>query len=336
MAEFSRAVTKPNGRVAQIGDNDSGRFFKLHPIFAVRNAAEARLFYANLEGYRGLTEDGVYLDEESLDHRPLIAAIGALIGRRDLIAFAGGCWLDAAVITALCGGRCGVADTMLANDAATQRTRDHDSGVVAPLAGPERTVEIVAAGGDLRSGMRHEGFAEFGLWIFRSDRVFLAIRCGPIGHAGRGAHAHNDQLSVELAIDGEDWIADPGSYLYTSSRRLRNAYRSVEAHYAPTYGRREPGRLDLGDFWLGDEAQARCLAFGENGFVGEHTGFGQPVRRTITVSATSITIHDQGMPVVADVIRCVGRRALAARFPLAVPFSPGYGKRYRHPTPTRE
>ena len=25
----------------------------------MRNAAEARLFYANLEGYRGLTEDGV-------------------------------------------------------------------------------------------------------------------------------------------------------------------------------------------------------------------------------------------------------------------------------------
>jgi hypothetical protein len=336
MAEFSRAVTKPSGRVAQIGDNDSGRFFKFHPIFAMRNAAEARLFYANLEGYRGLAEDGVYLDEESLDHRPLIAAIGTLIDRRDLVAFAGERWLDAAVVTALCGGRCGVADTVMANDAATQRTCGHGAGAAAPLAGPERTVEIIAAGGDLRSGMRHEGFSEFGLWIFRSDRIFLAIRCGSIGHAGRGAHAHNDQLSVELAIDGEDWIADPGSYLYTPSRRLRNAYRSVEAHYAPTYGRREPGRLDLGDFWLGDEAQARCLAFGENGFVGEHTGFGQPVRRTITVSATRIAIHDQGLPVVADVIRCVGRRALAARFPLAVPFSPGYGKRYRHPAPAQE
>ena len=30
---FSRAVTKPSGLVAQIGDNDSGRFLKLHPIF---------------------------------------------------------------------------------------------------------------------------------------------------------------------------------------------------------------------------------------------------------------------------------------------------------------
>ncbi len=333
MAEFSRAVTKPSARVAQIGDNDSGRFFKLHPTFAARSAAEARLFYANLESYRGLTEDGVYLDEESLDHRPLIAAIGTLIDRRDLVAFAGGHWLDAAVVAALCDGRRGMADTAMVNEATTRRASRHGPGFIAPLSGPERTVEIVAPGGNLRSGMRLEGFADFGLWMFRSDRVFLAIRCGSIGHGGRGAHAHNDQLSIELAIDGEDWIADPGSYLYTPFPRLRNAYRSVHAHYAPSFGRREPGRLDLGDFWLGDESQARCLAFDENGFVGEHSGFGQPVRRTIAIGVTSIMIHDQGASVVADVIRCVGRRALAVRFPPSVPFSPGYGKRYRHPAP---
>jgi hypothetical protein len=329
-------VTKPNGRVAQIGDNDSGRFFKLHPIFAVRSAAEARLFYANLESYRGLTEDGVYLDEESLDHRPLIAAIGTLIDRRDLITFAGGHWLDAAVVAALCDRRLGTADAAMVNEATARRASRHGAGFIAPLSGPERTVEIVAPGGNLRSGMRLEGFADFGLWIFRSDRVFLAIRCGSIGHGGRGAHAHNDQLSIELAIDGEDWIADPGSYLYTPFPRLRNAYRSVHAHYAPSYGRREPGRLDLGDFWLGNESQARCLAFDENGFVGEHSGFGQTVRRTVRIGTASITIHDQGVSVVTDVIRCIGRGALAARFPPAVPFSPGYGKRYRHPAPTQE
>src|SRR5260221_449406 len=89
-AEFSRAVTKPSGRVAQIGDNDSGRFLKLHPIFALRGAAEARLFYANLEDYDGLTENAPYLDEETLDHPPTIAGIAALVGRRDLAADAGG------------------------------------------------------------------------------------------------------------------------------------------------------------------------------------------------------------------------------------------------------
>lgn len=31
MGEFSRAITRPDGAVAQVGDNDSGRFFKLTP-----------------------------------------------------------------------------------------------------------------------------------------------------------------------------------------------------------------------------------------------------------------------------------------------------------------
>jgi hypothetical protein len=337
-AEFSRAVTKPSGRVAQIGDNDSGRFLKLHPIFALRSAAEARLFYANLEAYDGLPETAPYLDEETLDQRPTIAAIAALVGRRDLAAGAGGPWLDAAVVSAFCDGRHGPADTAMVNEVALRRSRVRGADIAEATADSARIVELVAPGDDLRQGLQRQGFPDFGLWIFRSERLFLAIRCGPIGHGGRGAHAHNDQLSLELTIDGEDWIADPGSYLYTSAPRLRNAYRSVLAHFAPHSGKREPGRLDLGNFWLGDEAQAECLAFDDTRFIGEHRGFGTTVRRTVIVGETSIRIHDSGVPDDADtrLIRCVGRREFAARFPGAVPFSPGYGKRYRHPAPTLE
>ena len=336
-AEFSREVTKPSGRVAQIGDNDSGRFFKLHPIFAVRTAAEARLFYANLEGYDSLAEHAVYLDEEMLDHRPLIAAIGTLVDRRDLMAFAGGPWLDATVVAALCDRRIGTVDTSMVDEVAMRRSRAHGREITGRATYPSRIVEIVASGDDLRGGLRHQGFPDFGLWIFHSDRLFLAIRCGSIGYGGRGAHAHNDQLAIELAIDGEDWIADPGTYLYTPSPSLRNAYRSVLAHYAPYDGKHEPGRLDLGNFWLGNEADAQCIAFDDKGFVGEHRGFGRLIRRTITIESTRIIVEDSDEAVrpESNVIRCVGRRDFVARFPSAVPFSPGYGKRYRYPALAR-
>jgi len=337
-AEFSLAVTKPNGRVAQIGDNDSGRFLKLHPIFAARSVAETRSTYANLASYRGLPETAPYLDEETLDHRPLIAGIGTLLDQHDLIARAGGPWLDAAVIAALSGGRHVSADTTMVKDAAARRSRAYGAEIIGPGDHPGRSVEIVAPGDDLRDGLMRMAFPDFGLWIFRSDRLFLAIRCGAIGHAGRGAHAHNDQLSLELTIDGEDWIADPGSYLYTAAPQLRNAYRSVLAHYAPQRGNREPGRLDLGDFWLGDEAQARCIVFHDAGFIGEHRGFGRPVRRIVVIGATSITIDDSFGPDGASdgPICCIGRQEFTARFPVAVPFSPGYGKIYRDPTPAPE
>jgi hypothetical protein len=337
-AEFSRAVTKPSGRVAQIGDNDSGRFLKLHPIFAVRGTAETRRRYGNLDGYDGLPENAIYLDEETLDHRPLIGGIGTLVDRPDLVASSGGPWLDAAVVAALCGGRRSPVDTAMVNEVTAQSRCAYGADAVGNDDGPGRLVEIVASGGDLRHGLQRQGFPDFGLWIFRSHRLFLAVRCGAIGNAGRGAHAHNDQLSIELTIDGEDWIADPGSYLYTASPSLRNAYRSVLAHFAPRDGEREPGRLDLGDFWLGDEAQAHCLAYHDGGFIGEHRGFGRPVRRTISIDATSIRIRDSGIPIAGDseVIKCVGRHAFATRFPSPIPFSPGYGKRYRQAAPVPE
>jgi hypothetical protein len=321
MAEFTHAVTKPNGLVAQIGDNDSGRFLKLHPIYEPTTPDAARRRYLDLEAYRGLPEDAVFLDEVMLDHRPLIAAAGALLGRRD---FGGPGWLDAAVVAALARRR-PIAATARPLPL-VERTADGAADLR-----PMRTIELVAPGGDLRAGLALAAFPEFGLWIFRSDRLFLAVRCGKLGYDGRGAHDHNDQLGVELMIDGIDWIADPGSYLYTASREERNAYRSVKAHFAPRCGEREPGRLDLGDFWLGNEAKACCLAFGREGFVGEHRGFGAPVRRRIALSEHSITIHDSGSPIGANTasVRCVGRAEFLARFPTDVPFSPGYGKRYR-------
>jgi Heparinase II/III-like protein/Heparinase II/III N-terminus len=316
MAAFIRAVTKPNGKIAQIGDNDSGRFLKLHLPFVSRTVAEARQRNANLEGYHGLPDDDAFLDEDDLDHGATLAAISALVEP----AAHGPAFLDALIVRAF------AKRTGDAVPAAPKRWRNPPSSGAMPT--PIRTTEIVAPGGDLRHGLKPIAFPDFGLWIFRSDRLFLAIRCGSIGHHGRGAHAHNDQLAIELQIDGEDWIADPGSYLYTPSRTLRNAYRSVSAHCAPRLGEREPGRLDLGDFWLGDEAQARCLAFDDSGFVGEHRGYGRIVRRQIEIGATTIKIRDGGLPDSAA-LRYIGRDAVAASLGAAVPFSPGYGKRLR-------
>jgi hypothetical protein len=191
-----------------------------------------------------------------------------------------------------------------------------------------KAVEIEAPGGDLRDGLERRAFRDFGLYLFRSARLYLAVRCGPIGMKGRGAHAHNDQLAFELAIDGEDWVTDPGTYVYTAAPTWRNAYRSVNAHAAPRLDGREPGRLDLGPFWLGNEAKARCLAFDDGLFVGEHRGFGRVVKRTIRLAATTIAIVDEGVPDAAPA-RLIGRAAAAAHFAPSVPVSPGYGKRLR-------
>ncbi len=321
-ADFLRDLTKSNGLIAQIGDNDSGRFFKFHSVYKKMTAAEARAYYVNLGGWRGLPDDAVYWDENALDGRATIAAAAALLDRSDLKSWAGENWIDSLVIDALGKNR----HSLPATAEAASAVRIHAN---APLVTTEpiATVEIAVPDGRLRDGLAAIAYPDFGAYVFRSKHLFLAVRCGSIGQDGRGGHAHNDQLAIELMIDGEDWIADPGSYLYTADRTWRNAYRSVAAHAAPRIGTHEPGRLDLGDFWLGNAAKARCLLFSDNRFIGEHRGFGSPVRREIEILDGRIAIRDSGTGILSGQTRLNSRDAVRAYFRLSVSFSPGYGKK---------
>jgi hypothetical protein len=136
-------------------------------------------------------------------------------------------------------------------------------------------------------------YRDFGVYLWRNDRLYLAVRCGPIGQQDNGGHAHNDQLAIELQVDGEDWLADPGTFIYTALPDERNAYRSVRAHFAPQLvDRCEPGRLDVGLFQLGNDARAKLLAFDANGFVGMHQGYGLPVYRTLLWRQNGVVVQD--------------------------------------------
>jgi hypothetical protein len=180
-----------------------------------------------------------------------------------------------------------------------------------------------------RDELRRVGYPDFGLYIYRSARVFLSIRCGPVGQGGRGGHAHNDQVAVELQVDGRDEAADPGTYLYSPLPAQRNAYRSVRAHAAPrALDAGEPGGLGAGLVRLEDRAEARCIYFGGEGFVGSHYGFGAAVYRVIDLT------HDAGIRIV-DIAQPPARLAGPLSGAGAIALSPGYGV-VRAATPARE
>lgn len=311
MAAFTAALTKPGGRVAQIGDNDSGRWFKPAPPCRHLTAAAARRTYANLQGYQGLDEDDAYWDEDVLDHGTLADATAGLFGDGPVSA-------DGALVRALAG------DRRAARPAAEQAMHRVELAGSPPTGG--RVVVIDLADAAVLDGLEAVAFPDFGVYVWRSPRLFLAVRCGAFGRDGRGAHAHNDQLCIELAIDGTDWLADPGSYVYTADLDARNAYRSVAAHAAPRAGDAEPGRLDLGPFDLPDTANARCLRFDDRGFLGTHEGFAGPVAREITFQESRIVIRDTGGDARAGQVLTPNPTALRGILGGSVPFSPGYGK----------
>ncbi|WP_033542290.1 alginate lyase family protein [Planococcus sp. CAU13] len=116
-------------------------------------------------------------------------------------------------------------------------------------------------------------YPQGGIHIIRNKELYLLIRCGDIGTAGKGGHSHNDQLSFELNIDGEDFIIDPGTYAYTSNPKMRNVFRSTCYHNTLRVAELEQNYIGENLFVLENQSNAKILEFGQNRFVGEHSGF---------------------------------------------------------------
>ena len=312
MAEFAVDLTRPDGRVAQIGDDDSGRFLKLAPAVEPLTVAEARARYANLDGFDELADGAVFPVEDVLDHRHLVATIAGIVERDDLAAFAATAAFDAALVRALVREPLHVAPQ--AWSARRKRVSDPDAALVAEA--PPVVTEYHAKGeGDLREDLSLAGYPGFGVYVFRSPRLFLAVRCGEIGQNGNGGHAHNDQLGIELVVDGRNLVRDPGTYVYTPLPEARNAYRSVEAHAAPRLDGREPSRLDLGLFQLQGDPAAVCLVFDGTVFLGRHVGYGPALYRRVEVLADRVRVTDW----------CEDASAPLVAGSPNVAFSPGYG-----------
>ena len=192
------------------------------------------------------------------------------------------------------------------------------------------TVRFVLPDDGALQGLTPFAYPDFGLYGWKNARAFIALRCGPIGQNGRGGHAHNDQLAVEIEIDGTAWARDPGTYLYTPDLAARNRYRSVLAHFAPRDGTKEPARF-LAPFQLEDSAQARLIEFSAQTMAGAHQGFGGPVMRIVTLGPEGLAIQDWlGGSVAGAATQRIDHvisspSELRRAWGLDIPFSPGYG-----------
>lgn len=137
----------------------------------------------------------------------------------------------------------------------------------------------------------------FGIAVVRTSAWEVFVRAGSIGQRGKGGHAHNDQLSVTIAFDGNEIIADTGTGVYLPSPRLRNEFRSTCAHNTLCYAGLEQNswsdRSSEALFWLtSDRAHAQILICDEHTIVAEHKAYGVPHRRIVTVSSETVMVTD--------------------------------------------
>jgi uncharacterized heparinase superfamily protein len=121
-----------------------------------------------------------------------------------------------------------------------------------------------------RAGLR--SFPTGGYSVIRGKGKTPAVLIfdhGPVGYLSIAAHGHADTLAVWLSIGDKPVFVDAGTYLYHSSRSLRDAFRSTVVHNTLTLGGFDSSRPS-GLFNWATKANARCL--------GVHSG---PVARIV-------------------------------------------------------
>ncbi len=301
MAEFAMHLAKPDGHIPQIGDNDSGRFLKLQPVYHLLSVGEAKKRYLNLAGYEDLPEAALYPDEDHLDHRHLVVAANHLFRREDFAAHTGHDWLETELLRQVTGnlaipsyrGRKGFSET---------------GGLESTVSCLKGVQEFKGAPAEIAADRKNKGeslsllaYPDFGLYIYRSDKFYLAIRCATGRPGSHGAHAHYDQLSLELSANGKDFIIDPGTYVYTPLPGKRNLFRSAAWHNAPYM---EPAEEKIGETEINDlfsfrppgTAEIACCAKELFKAVLKNTNERYALSRTILFSDNEIRILDESSP----------------------------------------
>jgi len=254
--KFTYDISKDNGEIAQIGDNDSGRLFRLSPNGEMLSIQKAKDKYKNLENYE--SEKNYFWDENILNHQTLLSAMHGVFDDTMLqTSFT----LEQSIIKSLSKNR--KLRYSLEQPIAPEVDR---TGTFQNL--QYRTTKVFESKNiNMLEGLNLSIYKESGIYIFKSINLYLLVSAGSNGQKGNGGHAHNDKLSFELNIEGKDIVVDAGTYLYTPLEDERNRFRSTKMHNALIVQDEEQnewisGRYGL--FSMKDQSRCYLLDYGDD------------------------------------------------------------------------
>jgi hypothetical protein len=261
---LSRAAQGNDGTIVQIGDTDSGRFFKLHPTI--------------LPGDDKLSEN-------TLDHSGFADAVESFFGRKNAS-------VDSILVRRLCA-MASAAEPPAAPTLADFGDLDALMTRWESTPEPSRRVRRVSLGATSADGnWLRTAFPDFGLYIFRHQNRLVAFRCaGAPPKLAPGGHRHDDNLAIEYRLDSLV-RRDPGSYVYTPSVSQRNRYRSAAAHDVPRRRGQTFAMMSARLFDLNDMAPAQCLCWRPDAVAGEIRDQSGTILRIIRITSEALEIFD--------------------------------------------
>lgn len=140
-----------------------------------------------------------------------------------------------------------------------------------------------------------KAFERGGFYFLCNPTFHTSIRCGENSMRGHGGHGHNDQLSFELNVLGEDIFIDPGNFVYTADYRMRNRFRSTENHNTLQVERLEQNHFDeMVLFAMNDDTKAETIYFDGIRFRGRHYGY---QAKCGIIHDREITLGDQDLQI---------------------------------------
>jgi len=221
MTLFSMAYRKADGSITQIGDNDSGRFFRLSPCGEFLSPKKAFEKYQNLAENKDYDEDK-YWDENQINHDTFLAVLNGFVNNDELKEHSDKYSVEYSFIKQLMQKE--IALTELQKYVVNKEIPDLPFKVSKELEFSENSESLIEQ-------IKFDYFPDFGMLTFRSDRLYLNVTFGNNENSHHSwGHQHNDKLSVEINVDGKDIVFDPGTYIYTPLPAQRNLFRSTKSH----------------------------------------------------------------------------------------------------------
>jgi hypothetical protein len=164
-----------------------------------------------------------------------------------------------------------------------------------------------------------EVFEQAGTCVLREGDLYMLLSASGAGLAGRGAHGHNDALSIEVSACGVSFLSDPGSYVYTSDPHARQLFRSTAYHSTVEVDATEQNEINVDTpFLIGDESRPRVVAFetdtARDFAVAEHHGYERLTNGPVTHRRTVLLDRPGRYWLVEDEFAGSGAHVFTFRF----------------------
>ena len=263
--QFIKDVLKPNDKLPQFGDNDSGRYFKINYL-EIEGAEDLLDYKSLLASYDGLYTDIQFSKtSDQLFEYTLIKQIS----NNKSLSFKKG--LNTHKINSVKGK---IPELKYSKD--LDITYKKIDGLLEEI--------------------EFHYYPDFGISVFKSPRFYLAISTISNSNMHHSwGHVHNDKLSFELWVEGKDIVSDSGTYCYTSSLELRNRFRSVKAHHTAVVEGEEQNKFlssKQGLFYLDRETKCKVISIKKNAIELQVKYYGVTHVRRFVIHEDKLSIQD--------------------------------------------